>query len=72
MAIYRSHQERFLGLVTLPRLSAFFAVDLKVAQTKHLTYEEAITSPDTYLMNKQRLAIIRKQLWAQLDQLELI
>jgi hypothetical protein len=72
MALYKDHKEQFLGLIYLARLHRFFLDDLKMVQAQHLTYSEAISSPGFLLMNKQRLAVIRRDIWAQLDRIGLL
>ena len=67
MKIYRDNATRFAGLVHLPRQSALFLQDFSAMLRRRLTYEEAIASPDFHIMNKQRLVMMRRAIWKQLD-----
>jgi hypothetical protein len=67
MKIYRDNAARFSGLVRLPRLSPLFLQDFNEMLRRRLTYAEAINSPDFHIMNKQRLVMVRREVWKQLD-----
>jgi hypothetical protein len=69
--VYKQNRHRIRGLVHLPlRTAATFGEDIKEMMARHLTFEEAVASPDFTLMAKQRLRIIeidvRKKLRAVL------
>jgi hypothetical protein len=68
MAVYKAHAERIRGVVHLPlRTAATFGEDVKEMVKRHLTFEEAIGSPEFTLMAKQRLRIIEADLQAKLS-----
>ncbi len=60
MAVYKAHAERIRAVVHLPlHTAATFGEDVKEMVKRHLTFEEAIGSPDFTLMAKQHLRLIR-------------
>jgi hypothetical protein len=71
MSVYLDNRHRIAGLVRLPRLSPLFLQDFKAMLKQRLTYQEAIDSPAFHIMNRQRLVIIRRAVWQQLDALAL-
>jgi hypothetical protein len=74
MALYKTLTGlgRVLGLVRLAPLRSAFLSDFERMRMAGLTYGEAIASPDFLLMNKQRLTVIRRGIWSQLDALGLV
>ncbi len=59
MAVYQRHEDRIRGTVHLPlRTAATFGEDVKEMMKRHLTFQEAIASPEFSLMAKQRLRMI--------------
>ena len=68
MKIYRDNVARIAGVVRMPALSSMFLRDFNEMLRRRLTYAEAIDSPDFHIMNTQRLVMIRRQVWQQLDQ----
>ena len=71
MEVFKQNRHRIRGMVHLPlRTAATFGEDIKEMMARHLTFEEAVASPDFTLMAKQRLRIIeidvRKKLRAVL------
>ena len=48
-----------------------FEDDVQQMLRSRLTFEEAIASPDFSLVSKQRLQIVRRELFEQMDELEL-
>lgn len=69
MAIYKNavRDGRVLGLVRLTGLKRAFLDDFDRMREAGLTYGEAIASPNFLTMNKQRLTLIRRGIWSQLD-----
>jgi hypothetical protein len=68
MQVYQTHRDRVGGLVHLPpRTASTFGADVKEMMQKHLTFEEAIASPDFTVMSKQRLKIIQRDVYEQLE-----
>jgi hypothetical protein len=59
MEVFKQNRHRIRGVVHLPlRTAATFGEDIKDMMARHLTFEEAVASPDFTLMAKQRLRII--------------
>lgn len=71
MKIYQDNIGRFLGLVRLPRLSPLFLADYNKMLTARLSYAEALGSPEFGIMNRQRLVMTRRAVWAQLSEIGL-
>jgi tRNA A37 threonylcarbamoyladenosine biosynthesis protein TsaE len=70
MQVYQTHKERVRGIVHLPqRTASTFGTDVKEMMQKHLTFDEAIASPDFSVMSKQRLKIIQRDVYRQLEPL---
>jgi hypothetical protein len=73
MEVYRQNRHRIRGIAHLPlRTVATFGEDIKEMMAKHMTFAEAVASPEFTLMAKQRLRIVeidvRKKLRAILSQ----
>ncbi len=67
MAVYKAHEARIRGVVHLPlRTGATFGEDVKEMMRQHLTFGEAIASPQFSLMAKQRLKMIEADVHAKL------
>ena len=59
MEVFKQNRHRIRSIVHLPlRTAATFGEDIKEMMARHLTFEEAVASPDFTLMAKQRLRII--------------
>lgn len=68
MRAYTDNRERISGLVKLTKLSGdTFAKDFAMMLDRKLTFSEATASPDFGLMSKQRLGMVKKAIWQQLD-----
>lgn len=68
MRSYTDHRDRISGIVKLSRLSSdTFAKDFAMMLDRKLTFSEAVASPDFGLMSKQRLGMVKKAIWQQLD-----
>jgi anion-transporting ArsA/GET3 family ATPase len=66
--IYQKNQDSVLALITIPELKEeTFGKDLSDMLQKKVTFQEAIESPNNNIMTRQRLKLIRDQLYAQLD-----
>ena len=67
MKVYEKHRERIYGLVYIPRQTqTTFGEDLKRMITLRLTFDEAIKSPEFYLMSKHRLNVTANNLYRQM------
>jgi hypothetical protein len=68
MQVYRDHQEKVLASVGLPQLSPdIFGENVRRMREGKLTFEEAIISPEFHLVAKQRLCMVRRGLFEQLE-----
>jgi hypothetical protein len=68
MRVYERYRSRLAGLVRIPRqTSSTFGMDVETMLHKKLTFDEVATSPEFGLMAKQRLATVRRAIFAQLD-----
>ena len=68
MKAYIENKHRISALIHIPSLKAeTFGRDLSDMLQERLTFDEAIALPSRTLMTRQRLKMIRDQLYAQLD-----
>lgn len=68
MKAYLAHRTRVSAIVRLPDLKPeTYGRDLSDLLQARLTFEEAMASPDLPIMVRQRLTLIRRQIWGQLD-----
>jgi len=67
MEIYRRHQTRIHAVVLLPqRTASTFGADMADMMRRHLTFDEAIVSPEFSLMAKSRIKRIKDDVFGQL------
>lgn len=68
MKAYRDNKARVTALVQVPNFKAeTHGHDFAQMLQARLTFAEALASPDWPLMTKQRLTLVRRRLWEQLD-----
>ncbi|MBL8075586.1 MAG: conjugal transfer protein TraL [Nitrospira sp.] len=66
MKAYREHKDRISAVIPLPELKKeTFGRDLSDMLQAHLTFDEASALPSLTIMARQRLSIIKKQLFEQ-------
>ena len=66
MKAYLEHKDRVSAMVQLPDLKPeTFGRDLSDMLQAHLTFDEAMALPSLTIMTRQRLSIIKKQLFEQ-------
>ena len=66
MKAYREHKDRISAIIPLPDLKKeTFGRDLSDMLQAHLTFEEAMALSSITIMARQRLSIIKKQLFEQ-------
>ena len=66
MKAYLEHKDRVSAMVRLPDLKPeTFGRDVSDMLQAHLTFDEAIALPSLTIMTRQRLSIIKKQLFEQ-------
>lgn len=72
MPVYMENKKRIRGIVQLPELATFgFRPNVQEMLMRHLTFQEAIDSPHFMMLEKQRLVMVRRAIWKQLDGLQL-
>lgn len=68
MKVYKENKNRISSLITIPDLKEeTFGRDLSEMLQQKITFKEAIESPDKNIMTRQRLKLVREQLFEQLD-----
>jgi hypothetical protein len=72
MRVFAQHQTRIRGVVTVPRRSAdTFGRDVEQMLGAKQTFDEAISGQHFTIMGRQRLELVRRDLFKQLDALAL-
>jgi hypothetical protein len=73
MKAYTDHQDKVCGSVGIPRRNhETFGRDVEEVISRKLTFEEAIRDGKFSLMTKQRLKVVQRELFEQLDSLCLV
>ncbi|MCC5791314.1 MAG: conjugal transfer protein TraL [Legionellaceae bacterium] len=68
LKIYKENKDRVAALINIPDLKEeTFGRDLTDMLQQKMTFNEAINSPDRNIMTRQRLKLIRDQLFGQID-----
>jgi hypothetical protein len=68
MQVYRDHQEKVLASVGLPQLSPdTFGENIRQMRERKMIFEEAIVSEEFHLVAKQRLSMVRRGIFEQLE-----
>lgn len=68
MKAYTENKDRITAIIPIPKLNAAtFGLDLIDMLKDRLTFDEAIVSPERFIMTRQRLKMIRDQLFHQID-----
>jgi hypothetical protein len=72
MKAYQEHEEKVCGSVAIPRRNReTFGRDLEELLARKLTFDEAMRESNISLMSRQRLKLIQRGLFEQLDALPL-
>ncbi|HLH32871.1 MAG TPA: conjugal transfer protein TraL [Terriglobia bacterium] len=72
MLVTKQSAGKVLGSVVIPRRTAdTFGRDIEEMITRKQTFDEAIESSESFIMTKQRLKIVQRELFEQLDKLPL-
>lgn len=73
LKITQQHADKLVGSVMIRERNAnTFGDDVKQMLERRMTFDSAIKSEDFSLVSKQRLAIVRRDLFEQLDKLALV
>lgn len=68
MKVYKENKARISSLITIPELKEeTFGRDLSEMLQQKITFKEAIESTEKNIMTRQRLKLVREQLFEQLD-----
>ena len=68
MKVYKDNLERITSLITIPELKKeTFGRDLSEMLQQKIIFKEAIDSPKRNIMTRQRLKLVREQIFNQLD-----
>jgi hypothetical protein len=68
MKAYITHKSRVAAIIKIPPLKEeTFGRDLADMLQAHLTFDEALANPAQTIMTRQRLKMVKTQLFAQLD-----
>jgi len=72
MAVYKQNEAKVVGSVGIPRRTPdTFGRDVEEMIALKYTFDEAIRSSDATIMTKQRLRVVQRDLFGQLDALAL-
>lgn len=66
MQAYKNNKDRILGVICITKQESLFNRDIKAMLDQFLTFDEAITGKDFRIMEKQRLTMIRRNLFEQM------
>ncbi len=73
MTVYRENEQKVYGAIAIPRRNPdTFGRDIEEVIARKLTLQEAITSGDFTIMSRQRLKVVQREIFEQLDSLGLI
>lgn len=73
MTVFKQNKDKVVGSIAIPQRSPdTFGVAIKRMREKKLTFDEAIQSETFRLADKSRLYSVRKQVFDQLDTLQMI
>ncbi|AVM73156.1 nucleotide-binding protein [Magnetospirillum gryphiswaldense] len=65
--VYDKHKGRVEALVTIPAVKPeTFGLDMNKIMTRRLTFDEAVASPDFTIMERQRLKMMKRTLFANM------
>jgi hypothetical protein len=72
MAVYAKHREKIAGAVLVPRHNPqTWGEDVREMLERRMTFQEAVESSQFTVVAKQRLQILRREIFEQLDRLSL-
>lgn len=67
MSVYEQHRHRIHGLIRLVKRKPLFETSIRLMREQSLTFDEAIASGDFDVFHKQRLTMVQRDLFAQLE-----
>ena len=73
MLAYKESESKIFGLVRIPKRNQdTFGRDIEEVISRKLTFEDAIRNGRASVMSKQRLKVVQRELFEQLDQMPLL
>jgi hypothetical protein len=70
MTAFRDSQDKVCGVVVIPKRNQdTFGRDIEDMITRKWTFDEAIVAEEFHLVSKQRLTMVRRELFEQLDKI---
>ena len=63
MKAYKEHKDRVAGIIRIPQQQSLFSRNVRAMLDRFLTFDEAISSTDFRLLEKQRLTMVRRELF---------
>jgi hypothetical protein len=73
MAVYRENEQKVFGSIAIPKRNQdTFGRDVEEVVSRKLTLQEAISSSDFTIMTRQRLKMVQREIFEQLDSLGLV
>jgi len=70
MSVYNESKANVAGIITLSTRNIHYAKNMKEMLDKKMTFDEAISSTEFDIVAKQRLTIIKRELFEQLNKIE--
>lgn len=67
MKVYEQHKHRVSGIINIKKQSELFGLDVKHMLESRQTFEDAMQAPEYNFMSKNRLRMMKNDLWAQMD-----
>jgi ribulose-5-phosphate 4-epimerase/fuculose-1-phosphate aldolase len=72
MVVYSRHRHKFAGAMLIPQHNLqIWGEDVREMLERRMTFREAIESQLFNLVTKQRLQILRREIYKQLDQIQM-
>ncbi|RBP21719.1 CobQ/CobB/MinD/ParA family nucleotide binding protein [Marinobacter pelagius] len=67
MKVYQNHKSRVNGIINIKKQSDLFGRDVKHMLESRQTFDQAMQSEEYNFMSKNRLRMMKKDLWEQMD-----
>ena len=65
--VYKRHEDRISGIVTLPHRSELWTTDMRNLLTNRGTFNAVQAAKEVPVMARRRLEIMQKEIWLELD-----
>ncbi len=70
MKVYQNNQDKILAIINIDKMPPLFENDFEMMLEKHLTFSQAENDKTIGVMARNRLRMIKKNVFSQLSQLE--